>query len=326
MRRRWTIESADCLQPHDHVAWFGDGVDELFSVASEAFTHGARHGEKLWFVADDPDPARLQGVGGLIAGGQLELFSVDAVYGSDGAFSASEQLATFESALAGALSDGYSGIRVVANNTRLVSGDGEGFRRWLAWEALTDRFQSTSMVTGVCFFDQRALSDERRADLAALHPVCCAQGVAQPFSMFADGDAIVVTGTLNAACAEQFRRMLDAAPVDGPLVVDLTDVLFEDFKVLYALAGAASADRPIRIQGDEYLRRVVSMIGFSTPHLRFASTAKTMRRCVRCGDAIGAYEPASIMLDGTCRETSAAADPAAFGKALGRYHRACIAA
>jgi len=64
----------------------------------------------------------------------------------------------FEGVLGEALAHGYRGIRVVADNTPLVRGDDESFRRWLAWEQLTDRFQSKSMVTGVCFFDHAALS------------------------------------------------------------------------------------------------------------------------------------------------------------------------
>ncbi len=191
MRRQASIQCGAGLEPHDHVVWFGDGLDDLYSVATAALRDGACRREKLMFVAEEPDPARLSGIDGLerlLATGQLELVAVDAVYGSGTAFSAATQLATFEGVLADALADGYRGIRVVADNTPLVGGDDQSFRRWLAWEQLTDRFQAASPVTGVCFFDRTALGDERQADLAALHPVRSA-GIAEPrFSWFADGD------------------------------------------------------------------------------------------------------------------------------------------
>jgi len=109
MRRRASIDEAGVLRPHDHVGWFGDGAGDLYSVAAAAIADGARRREKLMFVAEDPDPARLSGVDGLerlLATGQLELAAVDAVYGSGKAFSAGDQLATFEGVLGEALAMG----------------------------------------------------------------------------------------------------------------------------------------------------------------------------------------------------------------------------
>ena len=326
MRRRTSVHDAGVLRPHDHVVWFGNGDGELHSVAAAAFADGARRHEKLMFVAEDPDPALLSGVTGLerlLATGQLELLAVDAVYGTGNGSSASAQLATFEGVLADALADGYRGIRVVADNTPLVRGDDESFRRWLAWEQLTDRFQAASMVTGVCFFDHRELSGERQADLATLHAVRSTSVVEPPFSLFWDGDAVSVTGMLDAWSAERFRRMLDAVRVDRPLVVDLSRAGFVDDHGLLALAESASADRPLRVRGDGRLRELVSLMGLATPHLRFEYVAAAVPTCARCGDVIGVYEPAVIVLDGACRVTSRAAEPDAVGSAPERYHRAC---
>lgn len=324
-RREASIDDAGVLEPHDHVAWVGS-ADELDSVASAAFADGARRGEKLLFVAEDPDPARLGGVDGLeglLTTGQLELLAVDAVYGTGKAFSASAQLATFEGVLADALADGYRGIRVVADNTPLVRGDEESFRRWLAWEQLTDRFQASSMVTGVCFFDRAALSGERRADLAALHPVRCASIADPPFSVFSDGNAVSVTGTIDGLSAERFGRILGTVPVDRPLVVDLSGSESVDREALLVLAHSASADLPLRVRGNGHLRELVSVVGGATPHLRFERDGRVAPTCVGCGDWIGVYEPAVIVLDGERRVTSRAAEPDAVAGAAERYHRAC---
>ena len=47
-------------------------------------------------------------------------------------------------------------------------------------------------------------------------------------------------------------------------------------------------------------------------------------RCRRCRDVIGAYEPMILLLDGTARETSRAAEPDVDGRG-DRYHGHCYA-
>jgi len=273
MRRRLRVDRADTLQPHDHVVWYGDGSDDLYALATAALAAGARRNEKLMFVAREPDANRMSGIGDLdllLDSGQLEIADVDDVYGSSDSFSAAHQLATFEGVLADALAAGYTGIRVVADNTPLASGNEAEFRSWLAWEQVTDRFQAQSNVTGICWFDRRALSGERQADLAALHPVCAASALEPPFSFFADGDAIAVAGALDAWSADQFRRILDSSPVESALVVDLSQADFVDHRALLALNSIASAERPVRIRrAPGIVRRMPSLLALPTPHLAF---------------------------------------------------------
>ena len=284
--RRAGSHGAGALQPHDHVVWFGDGAGELSSVATQVFADGARRDERLMFVAEDPDPtvsSEVDGLERLLAAGQLELFTVDAVYGDGNACSASAQLARFERVVANALTDGYRGIRIVADNTPLVGGDEESFRRWLAWEQLTDRFQAASMVTGVCFFDRAALSDERQADLAALHPARSASIGEPRFSMFSNGEAVSVTGTLDVWSAEQFRRILATVPVDRPVLIDLSAAEFVDHHALLVLAESASADRPLRVHDDGHLRKVASLIGLASEHLHFQQDTSALPTCASGG-------------------------------------------
>jgi hypothetical protein len=260
------------LEPHDHVAWYGRGTAELYSLASQALAAGSRRREKLLFIAEDPDPERLD-LGEkdrLLDRGQLELATVESVYGTAGTFSAGRQLGSFEAVLADAVAAGYTGIRVVADHTPLVRGGEEGFRGWLRWEQLTDRFQSLSNVTGICYFDRQLLSGQRQTDLASVHPVCSANGVEPPFCLFADGEAISATGTLDMWSAVQFRRLLDTTPDDGPLVVELSGASFVDHRALLELNAVASPARPVRIRGARpILRKLHSLLEIPTPHLRF---------------------------------------------------------
>jgi hypothetical protein len=273
VRRQLRVNRADSLEPHDHVAWYGDGADDLYALANVALAAGARRNEKLMFVANDPDPDLLSDIGAtdrLLDNGQLEVADVGDVYGSSGSFSAADQLATFEGVLADALEQGYAGIRVVADNTPLVSGDDDGFRRWLAWEQVTDRFQSQSNVTGICYFDRGALSDDRQSDLASLHPVRATSSVEPSFSFFVDGDAVSVTGSLDAWSADQFRRIIDTSPDELALVLDLSHAEFVDHRALLALNSVATAERPVRIRrAPSIVRRMPSLLAISTPYLCF---------------------------------------------------------
>jgi hypothetical protein len=273
VRRQLRIDDVGVLEPHDHVAWYGEGTDDLYEVATTALADGARRNEKLMLVAEDPDAERLRSIDDLdrlLATGQLELNSIAEVYGSSGAFSPTAQLETFEGVLSDALTDGYTGIRVVADNTPLACGDEQDFQRWMCWEQVTDRFQSTFNVTGVCYFDSRRLSEERRGDLASVHPIRSAIGVEPPFSFAVDGDAVSVTGTLDAWSSERLQRVLGTTPDDGPLIVDLSRAEFVDHRALMALNAASSSRRPVRVRrAPRIIRELASMLELDTPHLSF---------------------------------------------------------
>lgn len=307
MRRRTCVADAGALRPHDHAVWFGDGSAALYALAGEALSEGVRRHEKLMFVADDPDPTRLRTLGDvdrLLSKRQLEVASVDSVYGGGSAFSSSVQLATFELALRHAFADGYTGIRVVADNTVFVQGSEETFERWLAWEQASDDFQSASMVTGICFFDRTSISAERQADLAALHPVRSADSVEPPFSLFVDGDAIFLVGFLAPGSAGQLRRLLATVDFNRRPVLDLTAARLADPDALAVLSAFASHDRPLRVRGNAQLRQVISEADRGSGHLDLVEPSRGTRRCAACGDVIGVYEQTA-------------------GDASANYHRGC---
>jgi hypothetical protein len=328
IRRRASVQSAAQLRPHDHTIWFGEGPDELYAMASEAFAEGVRRNEKMMLVADGTDVSRLHGfaVQQLLDDGQLEVRAVSDVYGSGG-FSAGAQLATFEAVLAEALANGYSGIRVVADNTSLARGDDADFQRWLAWEQLTDHFQAESMVTGICFFDRTVLNAERLADLAALHPIRAHAELVEPlFSLFADRDSVLLVGSLTAATGDQLRRLLETVDLARKPALDLSAAHLLDDSALLVIAEFASAERPLVLLGNEHLRERVAAMGAEGEHLRVAHPLSPTFRCAACGDVIGVYEPASILTPTEIRTISALAEPETVGGAVARFHSECFAA
>jgi hypothetical protein len=88
---------------------------------------------------------------------------------------ADSQLASFETTLAGALRDGYTGIRVAADNTSMVK-DPERLAAWLGWEERAEAFMDTNPVTGLCGFDVRRTGAETLQTLEGIHRVRAPQG------------------------------------------------------------------------------------------------------------------------------------------------------
>ncbi len=325
IRRRINVADPSGFRPHDHAAWFGDGAAELYSVAVSALAEGARRNERLVFVADDPRPELLSGLGDverLLADRQLELVPVDAAYGADWSFSPSARLASSEAFLADALASGYTGIRTVADTTSLVQGSEESFHRWLAWEQMADHVHAASRFTGICFFDTSAVSPQRQADVAALHPVRAATEFQPPLSLFVDGDAIFLIGALDAAPTDQLRRLLTTIDFDRRPILDLTAAKLAGGSALYVLADFATEAQPLRVRGTGHLHELLASMGPALAHLRIEPNGPAVR-CAGCGDVIGAYEPTIVIVDGKPSPGSRLDQAGASATADVSYHQAC---
>jgi hypothetical protein len=109
----------------------------------------------------------------LVDGGELVIASVADIYGPKRMVAASSQRETFAGALADALSEGYTGIRVAADNSSLIDTP-ERLHAWLEWEEVGDRFIAENPVTGLCAFDRT------RVDSATLSAVMGAHRVSVP--------------------------------------------------------------------------------------------------------------------------------------------------
>ena len=115
--------SGDCfeivgMRPHDHIGWVFGGAGAFDGLARRFLIEGAERGERLMFVAEDPDPEVVDGI--VDDPDALQVASIAEVYGASGVVDPASQRATFADALREALSAGYRGIRVAADNTPLV--------------------------------------------------------------------------------------------------------------------------------------------------------------------------------------------------------------
>ena len=120
------------------------------------------------FVADDPVVG--QWPKDLVDRGELVIASITDIYGSDRMVDAASQRETFATSLAEALSEGYSGIRVAADNSSLVDTP-EQLRAWLAWEDMADHFLAENPITGLCAFDRTRVGSATLTEMTRAHHV-----------------------------------------------------------------------------------------------------------------------------------------------------------
>ena len=148
-----------------HIGAAFDTALQFEGAAKFFLGAGLAKGEQLMFVADDPDPSRWPP--SLLESGALQIASTKEIYGSE--VRPDQQRATFAEAVAAALDQGYSGIRVAADNTSLVL-DHDQVAAWTAWEIVADDFMAEAPVTGLCGFHRRRLHPQFVRFLVALHP------------------------------------------------------------------------------------------------------------------------------------------------------------
>jgi anti-anti-sigma regulatory factor len=263
------------LGAHDHIHWQFDGLDDFNRVAVAFFEEGRRRNERLMYVTDDPGLQALAGledVQGLVDRGALQLASVAEVYGADLDFDPGNQLEVFAEALRSALTEGYRGLRVAADNTAFVRGARSVLHRWMQWEYRADRFIAENAVTGLCGFNGREVADADLDELATLHPVISSGHALPGFRLFHDGGAIRVIGSLDGLTAGQLRRVLQQAPPDQDLVLDLSATEFFNHSALIVLGDLAVAGRRIELtEASPAIIKLADLLGPQTTNLRIVA-------------------------------------------------------
>ena len=159
------------------------------------------------------------------------------------------QRATFAAALADARAEGFSGIRVAADNTPLVT-DEVRLAAWIRWEIAADRFMSENPVTGLCAFDQEQVDVDRLRHLATLHPLSSAASPVPQFRLFADSGQLCVEGEIDSLAVSQLRLALDALPPKTGVLIDLATATLRSNAVA-DLGRLCDTGVPVTIRGDQ---------------------------------------------------------------------------
>lgn len=240
----------ECLRmrPHDHIGWVFAGPDEFAALVQPFLAEGLDRGEKLMCVADDPGSAAMTMLATMAGPGTIEMTSIADVYGASGTVDAARQRATFMAALADARAEGYTGIRVAADNTSLV-GDEERLKAWIQWEIVADRFMAENPVTGLCAFDRDKIDVNRLRHLATLHPMSSVTTPVPQFRLFADAGDLCIEGDVDSLAVSQAWLALTVLPPHTPVRVDLATAALRGGSTLAALSDLAGAGVDVTIQG-----------------------------------------------------------------------------
>ena len=240
----------ECLRmrPHDHIGWVFAGPDEFAALSGPFLAEGRDRGEKLICVTGDPRSPAMTMLAGVAGPGGFEMASITDVYGASGVVDAVAQRATFAGALADARAQGYTGIRVAADNTSLVTDD-KRLKAWIQWEIVADRFMAENPVTGLCAFDRDKIDVNRLRHLATLHPLSSVTTPVPQFRLFADAGDLCIEGDVDSLAISQVQLALGVLPAHTPVRVDLATAALRGGTTLTALSDLASAGVDVTIQG-----------------------------------------------------------------------------
>lgn len=236
------------MRPHDHIGWVFSGTAAFDELAWPFLAEGAELGELLMYVAGSPDPVTASRLRGLYGTQAVQVASISEVYGQSGIVDARAQRATFASALADALDAGFSGIRVAADNTPLVT-DEARLGAWIRWEHVADRFMAENAVTGLCAFDERQVDVNRLRHLATLHPLSSAADPEPQFRVFADDGKLCLEGQIDAFAVGELPLALKVMPAKTGVLIDLSAATFTSRAPLVRLRRLADTGIGVTIRG-----------------------------------------------------------------------------
>jgi anti-anti-sigma regulatory factor len=241
MRAHGCIDAASGLGADAHACWVFDEDDEFTDASLEYLTDGLRTGQRLAYVGSEPVAeqrerlAPLGDVGTMIDKGALQLFELTDLYAVGEPVNANIQLATYIAATDAALTGGYTGLRVAAEVTDLVS-EPHTREAHIRWESVADRFGSTYPLSALCGYRRTAVPEPLLADLAAVHPAANLPAETVPFRLYAEDGELVLTGEVDLFSAEDLDRVLELACHSGDRIsLDLERLDFIDHSGLEIL-------------------------------------------------------------------------------------------
>ena len=202
------------LERADHVCWTYRDPREFLDVALGYVADGLMLGERVLCVVDQDvreallrlDPSHLSIAG--TSGPALTLSTVDEAYDLSSPRTPAQQLAFYDAAAAQALADGYTGLRVLAEGTALVT-ERSRWSTQLRWEMAADKYLSTREgPTALCAYRSDLLAPEILDDLSCVHPLVRSPGRQDSFRLFFDAGRPAIAGVVTGPDCEKLRRLL----------------------------------------------------------------------------------------------------------------------
>jgi ABC-type transporter Mla MlaB component len=248
VRRSGVLDSVSGFGLHDHACLPYDDDERARDAIVSWLVDGRRLGQRLIYVGGSSeeelraDLEALPGRDRLIADGALQVLSLPAIYELGKPIDPEAQLKVYAGATEQALKEGFTGLRVGAEVTALVTSP----RTWEAhtrWEAYADRYMAQMPMSALCCYDLRRVPRHVAKDLACVHPAAVDCEGLTPFQIFAarEKGSLMLHGEVDYFCADDLDRLLTVAePAGGRTVLDLSGVRFVDHHAVMRLAERAS--------------------------------------------------------------------------------------
>ncbi|MEU7477011.1 MEDS domain-containing protein [Lentzea sp. NPDC042327] len=257
------------MSTSDHLCWSFDDFTDFRARAAEFLVDGLVRGQRACYVARG-DARELAGhlasspvLAAALRDGSAEVIPLESRYRSGATVSPNDQVAAYAEATSAALADGFTGLRVAADATALVSSPAS-LDAFCRYEHLIDRYMTGSPFSAMCAYHRPELADGTVEQLASMHPVSNARGA--PFRLHATADGLALVGEIDRASRELLPLALLRAepPVDrSELRVDATGLRFIDHHGLLALHDCARSHAATLVLRSEKsaLARLVSILG-----------------------------------------------------------------
>ena len=214
--------------PHAHVCLAYDDPAGFRAQAQGFLAEGLAAGERLWYIAPKP-PESLPG--------PVRFVAVTDAYPTGAVIDPEAQIGEYAAATAEALAGGYTGLRVVADVTPLVSTPAQ-LATFTRYEHLADRLICDSAFAAMCAYDRRLLGDDAIAQLAAMHARTNAD---VPFRLTACPPATgtaALSGELDLSAADLLAGALERAGLAtgrAEVALDASGLRFTDHRSLVQL-------------------------------------------------------------------------------------------
>ncbi|WP_275404236.1 MEDS domain-containing protein [Pseudonocardia acidicola] len=244
MRRFGAARPALSPGSRRHASCLHGYVAEYRRCLAEFSAEGLEDGLRVAYVCSDgaeaarEDLADLSGRDRLLAAGALHVLSARDAYGTGGPVDPERVVAFFAAATEQALADGFGGLAVSADATKLV-GTPAALDAFARYEFLVDRYMAGHPLWALCGYGLE-LGNDTVTEFALLHaPGPPNEAPARMFGC-ADG-AIGLAGQFDPGGVAALGRVLPRLrTADGvTLVVDMADVEYLDHRLLLMLDGYA---------------------------------------------------------------------------------------
>ncbi|MCW2603188.1 MAG: hypothetical protein JWN61_1323 [Pseudonocardiales bacterium] len=253
-----------------HVCWVVDDAAGYTADAAALLEHGVRLGQRPIAFGPEHSAALAE----LDLEGLIRLDPYVAVL-DGGSLDADTMLAMFREQSALAKSQGFSGLRVVADMdwTRPAQA---GTASIVAFESLLDRLVHVLAATVVCAYRRSSFDADAVDAFLMVHPQQSGRADPPALRFVATGvDAWKLAGELDRAAATMIAAALAAAAcAESDCVLDVSELSFVDVAGMRAIADTArAAGARIQLRGaTAALRRYWRLAGFDDGLLESSPT------------------------------------------------------